>query len=46
MYVVESIEYIRKKKAKTEFKVTWLGFEHSDCTWEPEDSIPKFIREY
>ena len=46
MYVVESIEDIRKKKTKTEFKVKWLGFENSDCTWEPEDSISKFIREY
>ena len=46
MYAVESIEEMRKKKGKTEFKVKWLGFEHCDCTWEPEDSIPKFIREY
>ena len=46
MYVVESIDEVRKNKGKTEFKVKWLGFEQSDCTWEPEDSIPKFIREY
>ena len=46
MYVVESIEDITEDNHGKKFKVKWVGFEVKDCTWEPEDAIPKFIREY
>ena len=47
MYVIESIEDVKKDKdGKIMFKVKWVGFDLNDCTWEPDDSIPKFIQEY
>ena len=47
MFVVESIENIKKdKNGTTKYQVKWVGFGHEDCTWEGEDTIPKFIRDY
>ena len=47
MYVIESIEDIKKDKScNLKYKVKWVGFGHDDCTWEPEDAIPKFIRDF
>ena len=46
LYVVESIEDIKKDKSGKKYKIKWVGFGHEDCTWEPEGAIPKFIREF
>ena len=47
IFVVESIEGIKKdKNGQTKYQVKWVGFDHEDCTWEGENAIPKFIREY
>ena len=42
MFVVESILDFKKKSKKV--LVKWVGF--PEATWENEDGIPKFIREY
>ena len=47
MYVIESIEDKKKDKSgKMKYKVKWVGFDYNDCTWESEDCIPMFIRDY
>ena len=37
---------ISEDSGKKEYKVKWVGYEEDLDTWEPEENIPKFIREY
>jgi hypothetical protein len=38
-YVVERIVGQRKRNGRVEFKVHWAGFDASEDSWEPEDSV-------
>ena len=39
IYEVEKIIDKRKRFGKDEYKVKWLGYKMSECTWEPEENL-------
>jgi GTPase involved in cell partitioning and DNA repair len=39
LYEVEKIVDKRKRFGKNEYKVKWLGYKMSECTWEPLDHL-------
>ncbi len=39
LYEVEKIIDKRKRFGKDEYKVKWLGYKMSECTWEPLDHL-------
>ena len=45
-YVIEQIDKVKTEKGKKFYLVKWVGFPPSQCTWEPEEHIPGFIRTY
>ena len=45
-FVVESILDMKKDKVGIQYLVKWLGFPQDEATWEPEDNLPKFLRNY
>ena len=47
-YEVEAIVDSRTKKGKTKFLIRWKGFDESDDTWEPEETLncPDLIRAF
>ena len=46
IYVIETILSIKEKKGVKMYHVKWLNFPVSAATWEPQESIPKFIQLY
>ena len=44
IYVIESVCDLKTKDNVKYFLVKWLNFPRNEATWEPEDSIPKFIQ--
>ena len=50
IYIIESIIDVHQKKSEdgeeTYYKVKWLGFPASEASWEPESTVPKFIRDF
>ena len=46
LYIVESILDITLNEGKKMYKVKWFGYDKDSATLEPEENIPKFIREY
>ena len=46
VYVIEYILDKRSKKSASDFLIKWLGFQPSEATWESENSIPKFIKNF
>lgn len=47
-YEVEAIIDSRSKKGKTKFLIRWKGFDESDDTWEPEETLncPDLIKAF
>ena len=45
-FVIESVLQIKECKEGRKFKIKWLDFPIEECTWEPEENIPKFIQNY
>lgn len=39
VYQVESIRDKRIKKGKIQYKIKWLGYNDSECTWENESNV-------
>ena len=39
LYEVEKIVDKRKRFGKNEYKVKWLGYKMSECTWEPLEHL-------
>lgn len=39
IYEVEKIIDKRKRFGKDEYKVKWLGYKMSECTWEPVENL-------
>ena len=46
IFVIETILDKEKRKGKEYLKVKWLNFPENEATWEPSESIPKFIQLY
>ena len=50
VYILETIlDCEMRKKQDGEiryFKIKWVGFPLAEASWEPEDTIPKFIRDF
>lgn len=47
-YEVEAVVDSKTVKGKTKYLIRWKGFEESDDTWEPEDTLhcPELIRAF
>ena len=45
LYEVEKIVDKRKRFGKNEYKVKWLGYKMSECTWEPLDHLLNVLDE-
>ena len=45
-YVIESIVEVKREKSTKFYKIKWAGFTSDENTWEPEESVPRFIKEY
>ena len=46
LYIIESIEEVSNKRGVVKYKVKWVGFPKDLASWEPEDNIPKFVKQY
>ena len=50
VYVIETISATDTRKINDNdikyYKVKWLGFPMSECTWEPESKIPEIIKDF
>ena len=46
IFVIETILDVEIKAEVKNFRVKWLNFPENEATWEPEESIPKFIQLY
>ena len=44
IYVIEKILDSKTESDVQLFHIKWLNFPHSQSTWEPEESVPKFIQ--
>ena len=50
LYIVEEFLGVRKRHGDIEVKTKWLGFENSEATWEPFQTlyqdVPEKLKEY